>query len=122
MAVHMVRSLVVLLGLLASSSLLFAAERRTEMYIAGQAGHAVSSDLSSINGTGSSAGITISDFALKSGLAYGLKIGGYFLCFVNWLGLVFGGLHPNAIIRSALVGGLVVRCDRNSTCWRTRFP
>ena len=50
-----------------------------EMYIAGQVGYASPHDLSDIKGTGNSSGITSTDLALKSGIAYGAKIGGYSL-------------------------------------------
>ncbi len=71
-----------------------------EMYIAGQVGYASPSDLSDIKGTGSSSGISSTDLALKSGLAYGLKIGGYFPGAANWLGLEFEGFFNQPDIKA----------------------
>ena len=73
---------------------------QAEMYIAGQAGYAMPSDLSDIKGTGNSSGVTSTDLALKSGLAYGIKIGGYFPGAANWLGLEFEGFYNQPDIKA----------------------
>jgi hypothetical protein len=70
------------------------------MYIAGQVGYATPSDLSGIKGTGNSSGTTSTDLALKSGLAYGIKVGGYFPGAANWLGLEFEGFYNQPNIKA----------------------
>lgn len=80
-----------------------ASEPRAEMYVAGQAGYAMPSDLTDIKGTGSSSGFTSTDLALKDGLAYGLKIGGYFPGAANWLGLEFEGFYNQPDIKAQTV-------------------
>lgn len=74
-----------------------------EMYIAGQAGYAMPSDLSDIKGTGNSSGITSTDLALKSGLAYGIKVGGYFPGAANWLGVELEGFYNQPDIKAQTV-------------------
>ena len=87
--------------LLAATIMMVAAEvSQAKMYIAGQVGYAAPSDLSDIKGTGSSAGTTWTDLALKSGLAYGMKIGGYFPGAANWLGLEFEGFYNQPDIKA----------------------
>ncbi len=71
-----------------------------EMYIAGQVGYAAPSDLSDITGTGANSGTTSTDLALKSGVAYGVKIGGYFPGAANWLGLEFDGFYNQPDIKA----------------------
>jgi hypothetical protein len=85
-----------MLGLIA----LVAVPGRAEMYIAGQVGYASPSDLSDIKGTGSFTGINSSDLALKSGLAYGVKTGGYFPGVANWLGLEFDGFYNQPDVKA----------------------
>lgn len=81
-----------------------------EMYIAGQVGYAMPSDLSNIKGTGSSSGISSSDLALKDNIAYGLKVGGYFPGALKWLGIELEGFYNQPDIKSQTVtftpGGL----------------
>ncbi len=73
------------------------------MYLAGQAGYAMPSDLSDIKGTGNSSGITSTDLALKNGLAYGIKVGGYFPGAVNWLGVELEGFYNQPDIKAQTV-------------------
>jgi opacity protein-like surface antigen len=74
-----------------------------EMYIAGQVGYAMPSDLSNIKGTGASSGITSTDLALKDNIAYGLKIGGYFPSALQWLGLELEGFYNQPDIKTQTV-------------------
>lgn len=93
----------ILLAVLGCLALTQAGEAAAEMYIAGQAGYATPSDLSNIKGTGSVAGMTSTDLALKSGLAYGLKIGGYFPGAANWLGLEVEGFYNQPDIKAQTI-------------------
>ncbi len=86
--------------LLAATMMISSEVAKAEMYIAGQVGYAAPSDLSDIKGTGSSAGSTSTDLALKSGLAYGMKVGGYFPGGANWLGLEFEGFYNQPDIKA----------------------
>jgi opacity protein-like surface antigen len=70
------------------------------MYIAGQVGYAMPSDLSDIKGTGSSTGMTSTNLSLQSGLAYGLKVGGYFPGVLNWLGMEVEGFYNQPDIKA----------------------
>jgi opacity protein-like surface antigen len=94
------RRFVAFLLVVAALVLTPALQASAEMYIAGQVGYAMPSDLSDIKGTGSRSGITSSDLALKSGLAYGMKIGGYFPGAANWLGLEFEGFYNQPDIKA----------------------
>ena len=71
-----------------------------EMYIAGQVGYASPQDLSDIKGTGNSSGIPSTDLALKSGIAYGIKIGGYFPGATRWLGLELEGFYNQPDVKA----------------------
>jgi len=88
---------VVLLGM---SAVMMAESASAEMYIAGQIGYAMPLDLSNIKGTGNSSGITSTDLALESGIAYGVKIGGYFPGVAKWLGLEFEGFYNQPDVKS----------------------
>jgi hypothetical protein len=74
-----------------------------EMYIAGQVGYAMPSDLSDVKGTGSSSGTSSSDLSLKNNIAYGLKVGGYFPGVLKWLGVEVEGFYNQPDIKSQTV-------------------
>jgi opacity protein-like surface antigen len=74
-----------------------------EMYIAGQVGYAMPSDLSDVKGTGSSSGVNSSDLSLKNNIAYGLKVGGYFPGVLKWLGVEVEGFYNQPDIKSQTV-------------------
>lgn len=59
---------------------------QAEMYVAGQAGLTVPNDFSNVEGTGSGAGVSISDVSLKNSIMYGAKLGYYFES-MKWLGV-----------------------------------
>lgn len=89
--------------LLLCLGILLSSPASAEMYIAGQIGYAMPSDLSEVKGTGSISGANFSDLALTSNLAYGLKIGGYFPGALNWLGLEFDGFFNQPDIKSQTI-------------------
>lgn len=68
------------------SVLLFASLSSAEMYVAGMAGYTAPNDLTNVEGNGIASGITLSDLAMQSSVAYGGKIG-YFFPQLEWLGI-----------------------------------
>jgi hypothetical protein len=74
-----------------------------EMYVAGQIGYAMPSDLSDVKGTGSLSGTNFNNLALTSNVAYGLKIGGYFPGVLKWLGVEFEGFYNQPDIKAQTI-------------------
>jgi hypothetical protein len=53
------------------SVLLLPSHSAAEMYVAGMVGYTAPNDLTNIQGTGAASGLSLSDLALKSSIAYG---------------------------------------------------
>lgn len=69
-----------------------------EWYVAGQGGHQLPQDLSSIQGTGRFQGTMSNDLNLRNQWAFGVKAGAYLTAGWQWFGIEFDFSHSDANI------------------------